>query len=220
MTTKRSYGILCFYKDKLLMLECKYTYQYYSILFGTYQEPIKTVIEGLTYEEKQKLLNKPYDDLKDLHIKIQPMAQKNIYNFRILYKTQLQHSIIHDSKHGALPWTFPKGRKDLNESAFKAACREFEEETGISSSKIKQLPIKPYVIKYQDGKHNYIHVLYFATLLADTKYKTDNIHSRVIWVTKDVDPAKTDYITQNYILKELPQIYDIYDKNKDLNGEN
>jgi len=36
-------------------------------------------------------------------------------------------------QHHAGHWGFPKGHADLGETAMQAACREFEEETGITS---------------------------------------------------------------------------------------
>jgi 8-oxo-dGTP pyrophosphatase MutT (NUDIX family) len=43
------------------------------------------------------------------------------------------------------PWTFPKGRMDGNESPYKCALREFEEESGLPAS-LLGVPVLPDII--------------------------------------------------------------------------
>lgn len=63
-------------------------------------------------------------------------------------------------------WGFPKGRRNINESDLRCACREFREETGVDVSDIHIMShVKPFEeIFTGSNKVRYRHVYYLAHL--------------------------------------------------------
>ncbi|MBD1912252.1 MULTISPECIES: NUDIX domain-containing protein [unclassified Leptolyngbya] len=56
-------------------------------------------------------------------------------------------------QHHAGHWGFPKGHADPGETALMTACREFEEETGITE--YKALPDKTFIEQYRFMRDGY-----------------------------------------------------------------
>lgn len=87
--------------------------------------------------------------------------------------------IMHFSLAGALDATapaynetefgFPKGRRNINETDLKCACREFREETGYDLASIALVPhLEPYEeVFIGSNRVQYRHVYYIARLVED-----------------------------------------------------
>ena len=86
------------------------------------------------------------------------MYKNNLYTLSSIDK----HSpIIYDSPE----WGFPKGRRNLNESDFNCAIREFEEETGLKKDDYSVLDIPKINETFKgSNKITYRHTYYFAIL--------------------------------------------------------
>lgn len=66
---------------------------------------------------------------------------------------------------GSANWSWPKGRVGRNEDVFKAACREFQEETGIVSTHVTIVSPHPLDSRYVSNNHRiYETVLWVGTL--------------------------------------------------------
>lgn len=59
-----------------------------------------------------------------------------------------QFLLIQHRKKGH--WGFPKGHAEVNETAIESACREFEEETGITDYRLLDIP--PFLESYSFSK--------------------------------------------------------------------
>ena len=70
------------------------------------------------------------------------------------------------AKHAETEWGFPKGRRNINESDLRCACREFKEETGFDVSGIHVLShVKPFEEIFSGSNRvRYRHVYYLAQL--------------------------------------------------------
>jgi 8-oxo-dGTP pyrophosphatase MutT (NUDIX family) len=114
-------------------------------------EYIVTQIEGMTRDERERLVNKPFDALWD---DLWGLPQEGFH----AYKAEREHARqklealragtpslaqIVDSipvVYSTPEWGFPKGRRDMHESEYACAIREFYEETNLSERDI--LPIR------------------------------------------------------------------------------
>ena len=72
-------------------------------------------------------------------------------------------------------WGFPKGRRNIKESDYDCAMREFQEETGFQSDEYTILKnIKPVEeIFYGSNDIRYKHIYYIAECLSERKIKVD-----------------------------------------------
>tara|TARA_Y100000590_G_scaffold449788_1_gene588475 strand:+ start:5629 stop:6558 length:930 start_codon:yes stop_codon:yes gene_type:complete len=133
------------YKDKIsfLLVQRKHSLNYINFIRGIYDEndynqiekifslmsnnEIKTIhtndfdyLWNNLWEKtaKKKIYQKEYNESKNKFIKIQKLGYINkLFDIGSEYDTP--------------EWEFPKGRKNINESNYECAVREFYEETGI-----------------------------------------------------------------------------------------
>jgi 8-oxo-dGTP pyrophosphatase MutT (NUDIX family) len=71
-----------------------------------------------------------------------------------------------ESNHQETEWGFPKGRRNINESDLRCACREFREETGVDVADVHVWGnVKPFDEVFTGINHTrYRHVYYLAQL--------------------------------------------------------
>jgi 8-oxo-dGTP pyrophosphatase MutT (NUDIX family) len=152
---------------KYLMINRKDSLGFVDFIRGKYNirniEYIKNIIDVMTNNEKNMILNSDFDTLWNY--------MWNFRNINIRYKNELEHSrrkynnikegIIIDNKKYTLKelvndsktdwvdteWGFPKGRRNYKETDITTALREFEEETGLT---IKRLNIIKNVIPFDE----------------------------------------------------------------------
>jgi 8-oxo-dGTP pyrophosphatase MutT (NUDIX family) len=134
-------------KPEILMIRRKDSLGYVEFLRGKYNniELIKRLIDGMTLDEKEKILKKDFDELWDelwsgqknkqyvseydsakrkfTGMKTEGFEEKSMYIMEILIKDST-------TVYNEPEWGFPKGRRSVHESEFSAALREFREETG------------------------------------------------------------------------------------------
>jgi 8-oxo-dGTP pyrophosphatase MutT (NUDIX family) len=114
-------------------------------------EHIQNIINEMSINEKEKILNESFESLwqemwgntsniqyrseESASIKKFELIKSGIFldNVKITLKDIIEKS---NTKWNETEWEFPKGRRNYQEKDLDCAFREFEEETGMSQSKI------------------------------------------------------------------------------------
>ena len=147
-----------------LMIQRIDSFGYIEFMRGKYSihnyRYLKNIIDEMTVQEKQNIMNKPFDELwislwgeySGLQYRGEQHLSKNKY-------LQLKNGIKSDGMNYNLEsliassstqwetaeWGFPKGRRNHQEKDLECAFREFAEETGYGRECLKQIfNILPY----------------------------------------------------------------------------
>jgi len=171
-TYKTSYGVaLCRYnKEKnnqpeILMVKKRYTYHYFSFIFGYYKKydnkRLQYLFNNMSFGEKIDILNMQFNTMWYRLWICDPEKDYNIYshsgkrdpeyemrNLKYYFKKKAKFEsifmrdggkrlrrLISNSTNSSTPWEIPKGGANPDEKDMDCARREFEEETGIYSDK-------------------------------------------------------------------------------------
>jgi 8-oxo-dGTP pyrophosphatase MutT (NUDIX family) len=156
---KISIGIICFRYDffktslEFLLVHKKYTFAYTDFIRGNYEysniNELIELIKGISPTERERIMTIKkfqilWDDIwtssavvcttekfkKDYDI---AEAKFNLLTSVGIHGTTFNEIIQNNpSVNNGPKWEFPKGKRDINESNIKCACREFQEETDIS----------------------------------------------------------------------------------------
>ena len=155
-----SYGIILFRSSskglQFLMLRRKDSFGYIDFMRGKYLtyniEHIQKIINEMSINEKNNILNESFDNLwremwgniSNIQYRSEELASIKKFDLiksgiilngvKITLKDIIENS---DTKWNETEWEFPKGRRNFKEKDLECALREFEEETGISHTKIK-----------------------------------------------------------------------------------
>lgn len=143
---------------QVLLIQRRDSLGYVDLLRGKYSvhdvEYIKKQIEGMTDEERHKILGRDFDELwaemwgaesNDIQYKKDKensrnklMALREGITLDISGTTATLSDFIHQSHvHWETPeWGFPKGRRDGGELDLDCALREMREETGLKSEDV------------------------------------------------------------------------------------
>jgi len=179
-----SYGIVVFRRKddgiQYLMLRRKDSFGYIDFIRGKYSiyniYQIQNIINEMSLEEKQRLLNEPFDELwKNMwgetsisqykNEEISSRKKMDLIKLGVIINNKIitLEDIIKQSttEWSETEWEFPKGRRNFKEKDIDCALREFEEETGIDSSKLtiieNLLPFEEIFIgtNHKSYKHKY-----------------------------------------------------------------
>ena len=179
-----SYGIILFRLSqnglRFLMIRRKDSFGYIDFIRGKYSlhniEHIQHIVDEMSIEEKERLLNEPFDKLWQLmwgettNIQYKNEEYSSSKKFDALKlgiildceKITLSEIIKNSkTKWQETEWEFPKGRRNYQEKDIDCALREFEEETGILQKKINVveniIPFEEIFIgtNYKSYKHKY-----------------------------------------------------------------
>lgn len=154
-----SYGIIPFTvidrSIHFLMIRRKDSVGYIDLIRGKYllyyKNYLQNIIDVMTLEEKNNLLTGEFKDLwegmwgKNSSMQYrneETTSQKKLESLKLGIQTNYTffnlESLIKESKtnYEENEWGFPKGRKNYQEKDLNCAIREFEEETGISKTKL------------------------------------------------------------------------------------
>ncbi len=186
-----SYGIILFRVDELnvpriIMVERKDSLSFIEFIRGKYKTPenkkyIELLISRMTKLEKQKLLDKSFDELwKKLWIHIDNVNQrikKEYLKSKIIFE-KLKKGLWKDEKYYSLEtiikesgnkyemneWEIPKGRRSGHENNKDCAIREFNEETNIPFEKYNLIKnIIPLIEEYKGiNSVRYKHIYYIG----------------------------------------------------------
>ena len=176
-------------KIKFLLIRRKHSLGYLEFIRGKYKvdrdEKIISLLKIMTPIEKEKILNKNFDDLwtdiwkKTSYIQI----YQNEYNrskkkFNTLKNTDKLSKLIKKTtlKFLTPEWGFPKGRRSNNEDNLTTAIREFKEESGLSDNDFNILKNINSVQEIFFGSNGikYKHIYYIALYIGKNKQLTIN----------------------------------------------
>ena len=222
-----SSGIICFRKRnrkiEYLLICRKDTLGYIEFMRGKYPMYFKSyiinLIDEMTIQEKNNLLTKSFDELwyelwgdfvnskYSTEGKISKSKFNHIMDGVNNYDSEyykLRQLIEKSTTTWTEPeWGFPKGRREYHESDVDCGKREFEEETGISHTKIDIiLNIIPYEetfmgSNYKSYKHKY-YLAYMKDLDNSHNFQKTEI-SNMKWMTyenalKHIRPYNSELI--------------------------
>lgn len=174
--SKISFGIILFKRKpflQLLLIQKHCTYYFVKLVNGFLNNKnLKYYFNKMTNTEKNLILLKDYELLYKYAFYSRPKEKnaKKIKNYfkKIFHnKNLLEH--VKKSKNGALPWEFPKGRKELKECDITCAKREVLEETLIVDFKI--LDKNPLILSVIDDNVIYTSKLFAAEITNDIEKK-------------------------------------------------
>ena len=166
-----SYGLIVFTYNtnneiEYIVINKKNTVGFCEIVKGTYDKTnielsLQNVVEILTKQEVEILLTKDYDDIwkymwnRNIDTNSKELFHKNKDIIFKLLKKKKNYWLVPE-------WEFPKGRKNYQEKELDCAIREFSEETGINSEKIKIVDnLTPFEEIYIGTNLNYYKHKYF-----------------------------------------------------------
>jgi 8-oxo-dGTP pyrophosphatase MutT (NUDIX family) len=209
-----SYGIILFRLTnrgyEFLMIRRKDTFGYIDFIRGKYSPyniyHLQNMVNEMSNVEKNMILTTPFDKLwKQMWGNIPTPQLKNQENSSLKKMEIIKNGInvnnelivtLNDIIKNSLTnwnepeWEFPKGRRNNKEKDLECALREFEEETGISQSKItivdNVLPFEENFIgsNYKSYKHKY-----FLAHINETEELLNNFQvtevSKLEWKTID-----------------------------------
>ena len=171
---------------------------YVEFMRGKYkldnQAYIQTLLNGMTIEERSRLLASPFDTLWDTLWNNQNTRQyrnehehakrifEQIKNTGDVYGKLLNSYISGTTTTWTdAEWGFPKGRRSLHESEQSCALREFTEETGFPSRILHVMTDEPRVVEEYTGTNGipYKQLYYVGVCAADT-VAAHQPHNRVM----------------------------------------
>lgn len=215
-----SYGIIACRSSmsglQFLMIRRKDSFGYIDFIRGKYSLynliQLQNIIDEMSNEEKTRILTTPfeimwanmwgkccqyksdepiskkkYDQLLHIGIKVDSSSSSDI---PITLHTLVENS---STNWKETEWEFPKGRRNQREKDLTCALREFEEETGISQSKISVIdnlvPFEEIFIgsNHKSYKHKYFLAIIHPSYENDidlTKFQPDEV-SKLEWKTLD-----------------------------------
>jgi len=179
-----SYGVIVFRSSdsgaQFLMIRRKDSFGYIDFIRGKYSPyniyQIQNIINEMSISEKERILTEPFDTLwrqmwgdvlsnqykneEQISCKKMELIRTGVIvnNELITLKDLIDKS---PTKWAETEWEFPKGRRNFKEKDLECALREFEEETGVLSSKItiieNVLPFEEIFIgtNHKSYKHKY-----------------------------------------------------------------
>ena len=164
-----SFGICAVkYVDSIpyyLLVRRRDSLSYVEFLRGKYKmdkmDYIHLLINGMTIEERGRLLTKPFEKLwselwngqntRQFRTEFEN-ARRNFENLKASGDKEgktLEHYITHAiGTFTEAEWGFPKGRRAVGEKETQCALREFKEETGILEKRVHILDEPPLIEEY------------------------------------------------------------------------
>lgn len=210
-----SYGIIAFKKSeqglKYLMIRRKDTFGYIDFIRGKYSPfnivQVRKIINEMSIQEKQNILKMSFNDLwREMWgdaLRTQYKNEENISSkkFETIRagvpcneKTITLEDIVKESitNWTETEWEFPKGRRNYQEKDLDCALREFQEETGISSSHLHLIDnLIPFDELYIGSNHKSYKHRYFLGYIEDVfdeisikDYQKTEV-SKIEWKTFD-----------------------------------
>jgi 8-oxo-dGTP pyrophosphatase MutT (NUDIX family) len=239
-----SYGIMCFTKDKkILMIQRKDSLNYIEFLRGKYklidQKYILDLLEGCSVSERDRLYNDSFDTLwsnlwfSGPHKK--PQTERMIKEYhkskKLFNSIDIKGILSKCKKNYKTPeWEIPKGRRSNKESNIDCAIREFEEETDLDGSQyILFKNVLPINEEYRGNNGiNYKHIYYFALYngnrelsINKDKYEQYTEISDIRWFTIEdsLKIIRDEHPTKKMIINKTKLFIDTWNKDYFLNDK-
>ena len=208
-----SYGVIVFRSSsnglQFLMIRRKDSFGYIDFIRGKYSPynvyQIQNIVNEMSEEEKKRLLTDSFPTLwTQMWGEIINSQYKNEEQSSCKKMEIIKSGIIINNELITLKdiinntttcwketeWEFPKGRRNYKEKDLDCALREFEEETGISQSKIKIIEnVMPFEELFIGTNHKSYKHKYFLAYMNETEEYLDNFQktevSKMDWKTID-----------------------------------
>lgn len=135
--------------------------------------------------------------MKDLSFGIVPLLQQNGERLFLL----VQHRAGH--------WSFPKGHAEVGETPLQAACREFEEETGITNYQLLDAPAftETYsLVKKQQPIEKTVTYFLATAQSAEVNFQADEIQAYA-WLPLSGALARITYPQSQQLLQEIHEYF-------------
>lgn len=191
-------------KIEVLLIQRRDSLGYVEILRGKYKETdieyIRKQIYGMTDTEREKLLNRPFDELWSELWGYDNKSSSHYRNDKEVSRQKLQllrdgfevepgqhfrlATLIEEtSVHWDTPeWGFPKGRREPGEKDLACALREVEEETGISRDKIIVVqnlePLSETFFGSNQVHYCHKYFTFYLPMNVEVKYDETNPHMK------------------------------------------
>ena len=238
-----SYGVIAFRASnsgiQYLMLRRKDSFGYIDFIRGKYSpyniSQIQDIVNEMSIEEKQRILVEPFDilwknmwgDITTTQYKVEEnasMKKMEIIRAGVSVNGEFINleQIINNSNTNWIEteWEFPKGRRNYKEKDLDCALREFEEETGISSSRLTIVEnVLPFEETFIGTNHKSYKHKYFLAFLNDTSSSSSNnydIETNVLNGFQITEVSKLEWKTISSCLESI-RPYSLEKKNLILN---
>ena len=208
-----SYGVIVFKSSSLgvqyLMIRRKDSFGYIDFIRGKYSPynifQIQNIINEMSMSEKEKILTQPFDTLwREMWGEISCNQYKNEEQISCKKMELIRTGVIvnnevinlkdlinkSNTKWEETEWEFPKGRRNFKEKDLECALREFEEETGILSTKINIIEnVLPFEEIFIGTNHKCYKHKYFLAYMNESEEYLNNFQvtevSKIEWKTLD-----------------------------------
>ena len=239
-----SYGVIAFRASnsgiQYLMLRRKDSFGYIDFIRGKYSpyniSQIQDIVNEMSIEEKQRILVEPFDilwknmwgDITTTQYKVEEnasMKKMEIIRAGVTINGEFisLEQIIKNSNTNWIEteWEFPKGRRNYKEKDLDCALREFEEETGISSSRLTIVEnVLPFEETFIGTNHKSYKHKYFLAFLNDTSSSSSNnnydVENNVLNGFQITEVSKLEWKTISSCLESI-RPYSLEKKNLILN---
>ena len=208
-----SYGVIVFRSSdkglQFLMIRRKDSFGYIDFIRGKYSPyniyQIQNIVNEMSVSEKKRILTEPFTTLwtemwgETTNSQYKNEEQASSKKLDVIREGVLLNNEIISLKDiveksttqwDETEWEFPKGRRNFKEKDLECALREFEEETGISSSKITIVEnILPFEEIFIGTNHKSYKHKYFLAYMSETEEPLHNFQvtevSKLEWKTID-----------------------------------
>jgi 8-oxo-dGTP pyrophosphatase MutT (NUDIX family) len=235
-----SYGIIVFRSSEkglqYLMIRRKDSFGYIDFIRGKYSPynifQIQNIVNEMSLIEKERILKEPFATLwNDMWCETTNSQYKNeeivsckkIDSIRagvaINDQTITLTDIVNKSttEWRETEWEFPKGRRNFKEKDLDCALREFEEETGILSSKIKIIEnVLPFEEIFIGTNHKSYKHKYFLAYMNDPEEYLDKFQvtevSKIEWKTIDecLESIRPYNLEKKELIKNINKVLQEY----------
>lgn len=168
-----------------LLVRRKYTFNYTDFIRGNYDytnmNEIIELIKGISPSEREKILaGHSFSQLwNDIWTRPDYITEKFRKDYEIaeskftFLKNTIEDLFAKNPAENMGPtWEFPKGKRDINETNIKCACREFQEETNISSDEYEiRFDLSPVIEEFIGNNGICYKYIYFVGQSHDLNYE-------------------------------------------------
>ncbi len=222
-----STGIIIFNDDKkVLMIRRRNTMAFIDLVRGRLpvfkymrvQEKVKILVQEITLEEKNMLMNNTFEELWDFLWRIEKYrrrrefshAKRKFESIISIIKCLLEtHIPLYDTPE----YSFPKGRKNSKENYLECAIREVEEETGYKNTDYEIINgVKFSELYMASNGVEYSHDYYLAKLKNNIKPRVDLDKSEEVGLIGFFDKQELQKLFREYEHSKFKIIEEIFKK--------
>jgi len=236
-----SYGIIVFRSSEkglqYLMIRRKDSFGYIDFIRGKYSPyniyQIQNIVNEMSLTEKERIFKEPFNTLwnemwgetTNSQYKNEELSSCKKMDIIKAGVTNINGETINlndivnksNTEWKETEWEFPKGRRNFKEKDLDCALREFEEETGISPSKIKIIEnVLPFEEIFIGTNHKSYKHKYFLAYMNETEEYLDNFQvtevSKLEWKTLDecLESIRPYNLEKKELIKNINKVLEEY----------